>query len=95
MENQKPKDQESKKPKKTKKKAPRCNCILEGGKRCKKKLSSVDLCILCKCQKSFCPKHRAPESHNCKISEILAQKTREEQLNKVLGGGNFKQIEVI
>jgi len=92
MENQKPKDQDAKK---TKKKTPRCKCILEGGKKCKKKLSMVDLCIVCKCGKSFCPKHRSPESHNCKISEILAQKEREEQLNKVLGGGNFKQIEVI
>ena len=92
MENLKPKDQESKK---TKKKTPRCKCILEDGKKCKKKLSMVDLCIVCKCGKSFCPKHRSPESHNCKISEILAQKEREEQLNKVLGGGNFKQIEVI
>ena len=91
MENQKPKDQESKK---TKKKVPKCNCKIEG-KRCKKKLTAVDLCIVCKCGKSFCPKHRSPESHNCKISAILAQKEREEQLNKVLGGGNFKQIEVI
>jgi hypothetical protein len=91
MENEKPKDQDSKK---TKKKVPKCKCKIDG-KRCKKKLSSVDLCIVCKCGKSFCPKHRSPESHNCKISEILAQKNREEQLNKVLGGGNFKQIEVI
>jgi len=91
MENQKPKEQETKK---TKKKVPKCSCKIDG-KRCKKKLSAVDLCIVCKCGKSFCPKHRTPESHNCKISEILAQKNREEQLNKVLGGGNFKQIEVI
>ncbi len=91
MENQKPKEQETKK---TKKKVPKCGCKIDG-KRCKKKLSAVDLCIVCKCGKSFCPKHRTPESHNCKISEILAQKNREEQLNKVLGGGNFKQIEVI
>ena len=92
MENQKPKDQDSKK---TKKKVPRCKCKLQDGKRCKKKLSAVDLCIVCKCGKSFCPKHRTPESHNCKITEIIAQKNREVQLDKVLGGGNFKQIEVI
>ena len=80
---------------KKKKKVPKCKCKLSNGKKCKKKLTLVDLCIVCKCGKSFCPKHRSPESHNCKISEILAQKNREEQLNRVLGGGNFKQIEVI
>ena len=68
---------------------------LENGKKCRKKLTLVDLCIVCKCGKSFCPKHRTPESHNCKISEIIAQKDKEVQLDKVLGGGNFKQIEVI
>ena len=81
--------------KKTKKKVPRCKCKLEDGKKCKKKLTLVDLCIVCKCGKSFCPKHRTPEAHKCKISEIIAQKNREVQLDKVLGGGSFKQIEVI
>ena len=92
MENEKPQVQESKK---TKKKVPRCKCKLADGKKCKKKLTMVDLCIVCKCGKSFCPKHRTPESHNCKITEIIAQKNREAQLDKVLGGGSFKQIEVI
>jgi hypothetical protein len=82
-------------PKKTKKKVPRCKCKLEDGKKCKKKLTVVDLCIVCKCGKSFCPKHRTPEAHKCKISEIIARKNREVQLDKVLGGGSFKQIEVI
>ena len=31
-----------------KKKVPRCKCILENGKKCKKKLTAVDLCIVCK-----------------------------------------------
>ena len=30
-----------------KKKVPRCRCKLEDGKKCKKKLSSVDLCCMC------------------------------------------------
>ena len=81
--------------KQVKKKVPRCKCKLEDGKKCKKKLTLVDLCIVCKCGKSFCPSHRTPESHKCKISEIIARKNREVQLDKVLGGGNFKQIEVI
>lgn len=78
-----------------KKKTPRCKCILENGKKCKKKLSAVDLCITCKCGKHFCPLHRAPEKHNCKITEIIAKKERETELDKVLGGGSFKQIQVI
>ena len=81
--------------KQVKKNVPRCKCKLEDGKKCKKKLTLVDLCIVCKCGKSFCPKHRTPEAHKCKISEIIAQKNREVQLDKVLGGGSFKQIEVI
>ena len=92
MENKKPQVQE---PKKTKKKVPRCKCKLADGKKCKKKLTMVDLCIVCKCGKSFCPLHRVPEKHNCKITEIIAIKEREIVLDKVLGGGTFKQIEAI
>lgn len=78
-----------------KKKTPKCKCILENGKKCKKKLSAVDLCIVCKCGKSFCALHRPAEKHNCKVTEILAVKSKQEELNKVLGGGSFKQLEVI
>ena len=81
--------------KQKKKKTPRCKCVLENGKKCKKKLSAVDLCIVCKCGKSFCPLHRTPEKHNCKITEVLAIKNKQVELDKVLGGGSFKQIEVI
>ena len=81
--------------KQKKKKTPRCKCILENGKKCKKKLSSVDLCIVCKCGKSFCALHSPAEKHNCKITEVLAIKNKQEELNKVLGGGSFKQLQVI
>tara|TARA_B100000925_G_C21616554_1_gene307029 strand:- start:219 stop:491 length:273 start_codon:yes stop_codon:yes gene_type:complete len=81
--------------KKKKKKTPRCACILEDGKKCRKKLTSVDLCIVCKCGKSFCALHRSAEKHNCKTTEELAIKSKQDQLSKVLGGGSFKQIEVI
>jgi hypothetical protein len=80
---------------KKKKKVPRCKCKLSNGKKCKKKLTLVDLCIICNCGKSFCPLHRVPEKHNCKITEILAIKKKTEQLSSVLGGGTFKQIETI
>jgi len=78
-----------------KKKKKRCRCKLDGENICKKKLTLVDLCIVCNCGKSFCPLHRVPEKHDCKITQILALKKREEQLNNVLGGGTFKQIEII
>ena len=78
-----------------KKKTPKCKCVLENGKKCKKKLSAVDLCIVCKCGKSFCPLHRTPEKHNCKITEVLAIKNKQVELDKVLGGGSFKQLEPI
>lgn len=78
-----------------KKKTPKCKCILENGKKCKKKLSAVDLCIVCKCGKSFCAVHRPAEKHSCKVTEALAIKNKQEELNKVLGGGSFKQLEVI
>ena len=78
-----------------KKKVPRCRCKLEDGKKCKKKLSAVDLCIVCKCGKSLFALHRPAEKHNCKVTETLAIKEKQTQLNKVLGGGLFKQLEVI
>ena len=78
-----------------KKKIPKCKCVLENGKKCKKKLTAVDLCITCKCGKHFCPLHRCPEKHNCKVTEILAIKNKQAELDKVLGGGSFKQLEVI
>ena len=81
--------------KQKKKKTPRCKCVLENGKKCKKKLTPVDLCITCKCGMNFCPLHRSPEKHNCKITEIIAKKDKEVELDKVLGGGLFKQLEVI
>ena len=78
-----------------KKKTPKCKCVLENGKKCKKKLTAVDLCITCKCGKHFCPLHRCPEKHNCKVTEKLAIKNKQAELDKVLGGGSFKQLEVI
>ena len=73
--------------KKTKKKTPRCNF-----KECKKKLSIVDLLIVCRCNKSFCITHRFATSHKCQIDNI---KELRDNLSKNLGDGKFKQIEII
>ena len=35
---------------------------------CRKKLTLVDLTILCKCGKCFCKKHRLPENHDCSFN---------------------------
>ena len=32
---------------------------------CNKKLTLVDSNILCKCNNSYCTKHRLPEQHKC------------------------------
>ena len=92
MEHNNPQVQEIKK---TKKKVPRCKCKLEDGNKCKKKLTLVDLCIVCKCGKSFCPSHRPADKHKCKLTDIIAKKNKEVLLNNILGGGSFKQIEAI
>ena len=73
--------------KKTKKKTPRCNF-----KEFKKKLSMVDLLIVCRCNKSFCQTHRFATSHKCQIDNM---KELRDKLSKKLGDGNVRQIEVI
>ena len=72
-----------KKEKKKKKKKNRCNFI-----GCNKKLSIIDKEIICKCNKVFCPKHRATSSHNC---EYIINKD-DFAKNKGLGGGNYEKL---
>ena len=43
-------------------------CSKEG---CRKKLTLVDLTILCKCGKYFCKMHRLPENHDCSFNFII------------------------
>ena len=37
-------------------------CAVDG---CKKKLTNVEKNIKCVCNKTYCSKHRMPETHNC------------------------------
>jgi len=72
-----------KKEKKKKKNKKRCNFI-----GCNKKLSIIDKEIICKCNKVFCPKHRATSSHNC---EFIINKD-DFAKNKGLGGGQYEKL---
>lgn len=72
-----------KKEKKKKKNKKRCNFI-----GCNKKLSIIDKEIICKCNKVFCPKHRATSSHNC---EFIINKD-DFAKNKGLGGGAYDKL---
>lgn len=37
-------------------------------KKCRKKLTLVDLTIKCKCDLYFCKTHRLPENHDCSFN---------------------------
>ena len=71
---------------KKKNKKKRCN-----HKDCNKKLTFAS--IECKCKLKFCGLHRLPHQHNCQYIE----KTNKDDIMKKcgLGGGSFKQLEVI
>ena len=73
-----------------KKKIPRCSFTDVSGNKCKKKLKISD--FPCRCEKTYCNKHRLPEYHNCIVNY------KEIDKNKILscvGGGKYKKIEVI
>jgi len=54
--------------------------------QCKKKLNLVDKSIKCICQKSFCPKHRLPESHSCGDLKEYAERQRLQLKEQHMGG---------
>ncbi len=60
---------------------------------CKKKLSLVEQQLTCKCGINFCAKHRLQQHHNCiKLKDFDAELHRQKC---GLGGGKFKQLEVL
>ncbi len=79
-------EKKEKKKKKKKIKLNRCN-------QCKKKLNITEQQMTCRCGANFCSKHRLQSQHNC---PNLKEFDKEEFKKKCgLGGGNFKQIEVL
>ena len=78
-----------KKENKEKKKKKKNRCQHQG---CKKKLAAYELAIKCVCGKSFCSNHRIKSKHNCSSNII----NKDDFISKCgLGGGSFKQLEVI
>lgn len=69
----------------TKKKKQKKRCAFDG---CKKKLTIVDLAIVCRCHRCFCPMHRSCPSHNCTIAAPPTVMT-------TTPTAQFKKIEVI
>jgi len=52
---------------------------------CERKLSLVESTIKCRCQNTFCTKHRLPKAHNCTYDYKLDHKRQlEENLVKVI-----------
>ena len=49
----------------------------------------------CKCGSTFCSKHRMMESHCCTYLKNTSSKDIYLSKASGLGGGNFKQLEVI
>ena len=76
-----------------KKKTKRCSFCHDGSK-CKKKLSPVDVSIICRCGKSFCSLHRTMTNHFCQCLEKYRAE-KKALLDKHLGGGKFIQIDKI
>lgn len=77
---------EKKKKKKKKIKLNRCY-------QCKKKLNITEQQMTCKCGANFCSKHRLQCQHNCPILKKFDKEAFKKKCG--LGGGNFKQIEVL
>ena len=75
-----------KKEKKKKKKKNRCS-----HPDCNRKLTPAS--VECKCKLKFCGLHRLPHQHKCNYVNKVNEKDIMAKCG--LGGGNFKQLEVI
>ena len=76
--------------KKKKKKKSKNRCVFSN---CRVKLKLSDM--KCKCGSTFCSKHRMMESHCCTYLKNTSSKDIYLSKASGLGGGNFKQLEVI
>ena len=89
-ENKKNRGNKKEKKKKRKIYKNKCNCMIDG-KICKKKLSMTEeITNKCRCGLVFCSKHKGGLWHTCSFD----YKNKLFQGNG-LGGGQFKQLEVI
>ena len=77
-----------KKEKKKKKKIKLNKCNI-----CKIKLSIAQQQMTCKCGLNFCSKHRLQNQHNCPTLNKFDKEAFKQKCG--LGGGEFKQVEVL
>ena len=59
---------------------------------CHYKLDLVEQSIICKCKKTYCKMHRAPEAHQCKFDYRAEGK---ENLQKAMPTVTAKKVDVI
>lgn len=78
--------QEKKKKKKKKIKLHKCYV-------CNKRLNITEQQMTCKCKANFCPKHRLQQQHNCPLINDFDENKFKQKCG--LGGGKFKQLEVL
>lgn len=65
----------------------KCNCLMEGGTVCKKKLKNTEIITnKCKCGLVFCSKHKSIYAHNCTYDYSQDMK------KQGLGGGIAKKV---
>lgn len=86
VNNKESKKKVEKKKKKKKIKLNRCNV-------CKKKLNIAEQQMTCKCGANFCSKHRLQSQHDCSMLKEFDKEAFKKKCG--LGGGKFKQIEVL
>ena len=77
-----------KKKKKKKKKIKLHKCYI-----CNKRLNITEQQMTCKCGANFCPKHRLQTYHNCPKTNNFDEESFKQKCG--LGGGKFKQLEVL
>ena len=81
--------EEPKKKKKKKKKIKLHKCYI-----CNKKLNITEQTLTCKCGVNFCAKHRLQNQHNCPELDTFDKEKFKKKCGLV-GGGKFKQLEVL
>ena len=86
-------DNDVKEPEKKKKKKKKKKIKLNRCYACKKKLNITEQQMTCKCNANFCSKHRLQSQHNCPILKEFDKEAFKQKCG--LGGGKFKQIEVL
>ncbi len=60
---------------------------------CNKRLNITEQQMTCKCGANFCPIHRLQNQHDCPVLDTFDKEKFKKKCG--LGGGKFKQLEVL